>query len=278
MTKLKARLTFIAVTTCLTLSLPLVLSSQVAASRALSFEVTTIKPSHSDSMNSNFNFGRDRITTENLSLLFLLKKAYGLNMGSNDQIVGAPAWVRDSTFDIDAKEDDTTAAALQKMSSDEREEAVNSMLRALLEDRFKLKAHIDFQTRTVAALVLAKGGPKLTPSEPCAEAATGQPCQTWQGLHNDGHGHIEGRSATIAMLVNVLAVQPDIGGRMVVDKTGLNGQYSFDLSYVPGDASAADSGPSLFSALQEQLGLKLEAQRVPIKVLVLDQVEHPSEN
>lgn len=281
MPKTKEHLSFIAsAAICLTVFSPRHLSSQVPAAPILRFEVATIKPSRSDNTNSNLNFRRDGITTDNISLLFLLKRAYGLNAGSDDQIVGAPAWIRDTAFDINAKEDDATIAALQKMSNDERESAMDSMLRTLLEERFKLKVHTDYQPRTVAALVLAKGGSKLIPSTTCDSPGSSQPCQTsdWQGLHNDGHGHIEGKDTTIATLADVLARQPDIGGRMVVDKTGLADKYSFDLHYVPGNTPAEDTGPSLFSALQEQLGLKLQAEKLPIKVLVIDQVEHPSPN
>lgn len=254
--------------------------AQAPAAAVLSFEVATIKPGRTDDANSNVNFGTDRVTTQNVRLIFLLKEAYGLNKGSDDQIVGAPEWVREMPFDINAKMDGPTAASLDKMSGEERERAIDAMLRALLQERFQLKIHTEDQPRSVLALVPVKGGLKLIPFPSCPDQAADHPCEPtgWQGLHNDGQGHVEGRGATAAMLTSALSTQRDIGGRMVIDGTGVTGKFSFDLHYTPDGSAAENAGPSLFSALQEQLGLKLETKKVPVKVLVIDQVEHPSAN
>ncbi len=255
-------------------------SAQTPATSPFAFELAAIRPSRPANPNSNFNLNGGRVSTENIPLLYLLKLAFGLNIGSDDQVVGAPAWVRTTGFDITTKIDDATAKTLQAMSPEEQEGAIDAMVRKLLEDRFHLKAHTELQPRTVDALVLAKGGSRLQLSIVCDAASADHPCPPPDGpsLHNDGHGHVEGKGATTAMLANILATQPDIGGRMVVDNTGLAGKYNFDLHYTPDSAAGENSGPSLFSALGEQLGLKLETKRLPIKVLIIDQVNQPTPN
>lgn len=255
--------------------------SQLAGPAAMGFEVSTIKPSRADARNSNVNFTLGRFSTENISLEALLKEAYGLNSGSNEQIVGIPGWVRTSDWDINAKEEPATAAALDRLPFEQRIASVQPMLQALLGDRFKLRAHIEVQPRIVSAILIAKGGSKLQAFAGCSGVSSDPPCnpKEWQGLHNDGHGHIEGRGATLAMLANMLAAQTEIGGRMVVDDTGLAGKFNFDLQWTSSDANGADnSGASLFTALQEQLGLKLDTKKLPIKVLIVDHVEKPTPN
>lgn len=257
--------------------LPVCLWAQAAPS--MQFELATVKPSRPDDSNSNFNSNPGRINAKNIPLLFLLKLAFNLSTGSDDQIVGVPVWVRTARFDIDTREDDATAKTIAQMPPDLQEQAIHGMVRNLLEDRFHLKSHMEIQVRTVAVLVAAKGGSKLKPFPDCDRAPTEPACQPseWRGLHN-GNGDIEGRGASTTMLANVLATHSDIGGRLVIDDTGLTGRYSFSLHYTPDDAVGQTSGSSLFAALQEQLGLKLETRKIPVNVLVIDGIDHPSPN
>jgi uncharacterized protein (TIGR03435 family) len=243
----------------------------------LRFELAIVKPARSDARSSNLNFNHGNVTIENFTMFSILKVAYALNTGSDDQIVGAPAWVKTIAYDIMAKPDEATARQIASMTPDDQERAIVGMLRTLMQERFSLKAHFEDQPRTVAALVRTKNGSKLAPFRECTDSEDA-PCQhrDWQGLHNSD-GHIEGRGSTMATLANVLSMQPDVGGRLVVDATDLPGKFNFDLRYTP-DGSQAAPGPSLFSALQEQLGLKLETKRLPIKVLVIDRVSTPSPN
>lgn len=254
--------------------------AQTAPTASARFESASIRPSRPDAQNSELNFQPGRITTENMSLVFLIKVAYGLNKASDDQLAGLPVWARDAKFDVHGKEDEATAKAMSGAPFEEEERIVGGLLRNLLEDRFGLKVHTEEQTRTVDALVLTKSGSKLEAYVACTPSVAGEDCEHgFLGLHQDGHGHIQGRDARIAMLADWLPSQPDIGGRIVVDKTGLEGNYTFDLHYTPQDAAAGENtGPSLFSALQEQLGLKLETRKLPIKVLVIDHIEPPSPN
>ena len=244
----------------------------------LRFELATIRPARPDDRNSNLNFNQGHVTVENITLFSLLKNAYGLNTGSDDQIVGAPGWVKTTAYDIRTTEDEATAKRIASMTPDDQERAIDGMLRNLIEERFDLKAHLEDQPRSVAALVQTKSGSKLTLFHDCS-VPSGASCQPsdWQGLHNS-NGHIEGKGATTTMLANVLAMQPDVGGRMVVDSTDLRGKFNFDLRYTPDGVQADNRGPSLFSALQEQLGLKLVSKRLPVKILVIEQVSPPSPN
>ena len=249
------------------------------------FEVSTVKPGNPNARNSSLDLGMDRVTSNNLPLTFILQFAYNLNTGSKDQIVGAPSWVDTTLFDIDAKEDPEVAAKIAKMPQEQRVEALRQMVQALLSDRFQLKVHHETRELPVLALVVAKGGPKLTPAvkpipaDGVAPASTG----SWSGLHNPGRGKTEGRDIPVKLLVDALSSKPEIGGRIVVDATGLQGNYNFVLTWTPDNRSASggdsdSGGPSLFAALQEQLGLKLEPRKAPIDCIVVDRVEQPSPN
>jgi uncharacterized protein (TIGR03435 family) len=214
--------------------------------------------------------------------MFLLKFAFNLNGGSDDQILGAPPWVSSLPLDIRAKADEETAARIAGMPSDERIATTRKMVQTLLADRFQLKVHHESRELPVLALTIAKSGSKLTPvSDTPASSGTG--AGSWTGLHNPKAGETEGRDVSVALLVNALSSKPEIGGRLVVDETGLTGKYSFKLTWAPEDLHAAVNdagagGPSLFTAIQEQLGLKLETRKAPVDCVVIDHIERPSPN
>ena len=126
------------------------------------FAVATIKPSNPDARNSNLNGRPNGITTENLPVDDLIKFAYNLNTGTDDQIIGEPKWLRSAKFDIVAKYDDATAAAISKMNQDDREHTATLMVQALLADRFHLKIHHETRPLPVLALTIANSGPKLS--------------------------------------------------------------------------------------------------------------------
>ena len=239
-----------------------------------SFEVSTVRPSGSDTRGSNLNLEMDSIRSSNLPVMFLLKFAFNLNGGSDDQIIGAPKWVSSVPFDIRAKVDEEAAATMAKMPTDERMETTRRMVQMLLEDRFQLKIHHENRELPVLALTAAKGGSKLTPvNDTSATSVSGE--SGWTGLHNPGPGETEGRDVPIAVLVSALSSKPEIGGRLVVDETGLIGKYSFKLTWAPTDAQGATDagagGPTLFTAIEEQLGLKLQTQKAPVDCVVIDQ-------
>jgi uncharacterized protein (TIGR03435 family) len=252
-----------------------------------SFAVATVKPSDPLAHGGGMGFNNDEFTTDGQTLKALIGFAYNTSFGSNDQISGGPNWISSARFDVAAKEEGPTAAALQKLPPQQRIAQVRLMIQGLLADRFKLKVHHETRDLPVYALVLAKSGSRLKPFvDP--PATPGEPTQQrgWSGLQLTGPGELEGRAAAPEMLANVIGMQPEIGGRLVIDKTGLPGKYDFKLKWAPEagpgaaspaeDAAAPSAGPSLFTALQEQLGLRLESTKAPTDVIVIDHVEMPS--
>jgi uncharacterized protein (TIGR03435 family) len=227
------------------------------------YEVVSIKPSK--------GWHQQRILPNGLSgsaaPLSLIYDAYGPRKPG--QIVGWPVWSEEAIYDIEARMDDETAAALQKFPPKEQSEQRRLMLRALLADRFKLKVHQETKILPLYQLVIAKGGPKLKESH--ASKTT-----------TNGIGRLTAQRMTMASLTRILTVVMD---RLVVDKTGLTGEYDFDLRWTPddlqegaGEIPQAVSGPSIFTALKEQLGLKAEPTKGPVDILVIDHIERPSEN
>ncbi len=276
--------------------------AQSAAAVSPTFEVATIKPSDGNAHGGTIGISGDHFKSSNQTLRTVLKFAYGANFGSDDQISGGPNWMDSARFDIDAKEEGPVFAEMQQLPGGQQLDRVRLMVQALLADRFKLTFHRETRTITVYALTVAKNGPKLKTSIDGAATADGVEApgpESWRGIRGTGRGELAGKQATPEMLANVLGMQPEIGGRVVIDRTGLTGKYDFTLQWTPElsvgrgfngqrpnnpggvaqDASSQDSsGPSIFTALQEQLGLGLETAKGPVDVIVIDHVEMPSEN
>ena len=245
-----------------------------------SFEVASVKPNKSGETTSfltakpggNFAVG-------NMTLRGLIMYAYGIQ---GFQLVGAPDWVATERFDITAK-----AAANVPPTPIGQLSPEALMLRSLLEDRFRLSAHRETRDLPIYALVLARAdgrlGPRLrqTTSDYCAKLreAAGKPGATPAptgspvcGMRPGGSGNEITAGAVpmneLARLLNVVAA------RTVVDRTGLNGVWDFDLQWSPPNAPNADPDrPSIFTALPEQLGLRLDATTGPVEVLVIDRLE-----
>ena len=243
--------------------------SHVAAAAPPVFDVAAIRQNLSDHtarthIISSPNDGH--FTAINATLKQLLRFAYGL---PETRIVGAAAWLDATKFDVEAKADSSVDEQMKGLSSDAGREQKQKMLQALLAERFGLKAHEETRELPIYVLVVAKGGAKFLDSK--ADGTT----------IDSGHGRIDvrGGANSVALLAEELARQLD---RVVVDQTGIQGRYNLSLQWTPddqaGSSSTADAGPSIFTALQEQLGLKLESQKGPVKVLVIDHIEMPSQN
>jgi len=251
----------------------------------LSFEVATVKPIDGKNPHPpSVTISGDRFSAAGMSLKELIKIAYDLNYGEDQQVTGGPAWTGSARFDIEAMEDPALGEKLQKLSSDERGKQIREMLRGLLTDRFKLQVHHASSELSVYELLTAKSGSKLMPS--VAQSSSSNPDgsskpRSW--IRFAGKGLLEGNDADAATLVTALSMQPEIGGRLVVDRTGLTGKYDFTLKWTPDMGQGAepptpDAGPSLFTALQDELGLRLQSTRAPVDVIVIDHVDLPSEN
>jgi uncharacterized protein (TIGR03435 family) len=206
---------------------------------------------------------------ENLSLVELIHWAYEM---PETRILGAAGWANSTYFDIDAKADPSIDQQLHNLTSEAGRKQKEEMVQALLADRFGLVVHFETRELPTYALVVAKGGPKLG-----ALRETG----SWV---NSGNGRIEVQMQnSVAVLAEELS---KVTGRDVVDRTGMAGRYYLKLQWTPDDATApssgngatADAGPSLFTAIEEQLGLKLEPAKGPVQVLVIDHAEMPTAN
>lgn len=262
--------------------------SQTAASTPYQFEVATIKPSNPDASGGGYTIlgpGSDRFSARNLALLKLIRAAYGIPMGAEDsRITGGPNWLRSEKYDVDAKIDSSVVEELKTLSKDQRMLAQQQMLQALLADRCKLGIHREIKDLAIYTLVIAKNGPKVQDAKPGERGP----------LDIGGTGEtrtIIGQARPIANLGQALSV---VLGRPVLDKTGLAGKYDFKLEWtrdddlapplstgVPNDRPAPppDSNvPSIFKAIQEQLGLKLVSGKGPVEVIVIDHIERPSAN
>jgi bla regulator protein BlaR1 len=207
-----------------------------------------------------------------------IASAYNLPVASESRIVGGPDWLnRESNrYEIQAKIDDLSYAAMQKMTPAQQREQVALMEQSLLADRFKLKVHFETRAMPVYALVIAKSGAKLTPAE------SGETSKLFT-LDNDQGSEITATAVTLEEFVRSPLLRT--GGRLVLDQTGLKGKYDFTLKFGSeqfaatgiGQESGADT-PSIFTAIREQLGLRLVPSKGPVEVIVIDHIERPSAN
>ncbi len=231
------------------------------------FEVTSVKRSSSNTANGGMRvMPGGRFEATDLGVFFVIASAYGETMNAlrPSQIIGAPGWLESEHYDIVAK-----AANPADMDSFEK---TRLLMRALLEDRFRLKVRREQRDMPIYALVRAKADGTLGPNlkqtvADCLTPSSG--C----GFRGGPINHIHGDAIPIAILTQLLNGATD---RIVVDRTGLQGGFKIDLEYSP-DQTATDK-PSIFTAVQEQLGLKLVATRGSVDVVVIDHVERPAED
>lgn len=225
------------------------------------WEVVTVRPSDPNARNSKFDRRGRQLIIENQTVETILMFGYGLQ---KSQIAGAPAWVRTERFDVDGVPDADGELTIQQFQS---------MVRKLLTERFALKSHKEQREMPVFALRVGKDGPKLTPSKSDPSTKPNQQV-------NGGPGYRALRFTNFSMHHLALMMLPYVD-RPVVDQTGLNGQYDFNLSYTYNETRAPTDGtapPSLFTAIQEQMGLKLEPVKASAEMLVVDAMERPSAN
>jgi bla regulator protein BlaR1 len=271
--------------------------TETSEAGATTYKSASIRPHQSASAKVEHvavMFSPHGFTATNATLQTVLGVAYGVQ---KDLVSGAPDWVDSDKYDIDVALPDSTAEDAPKAGAGIGVQRLRLMLQALLADRFKLSLHQETRDLSVYELVVAEGGPRLKQAAPAVMNTNGN--QNFQGrVHKErmmkmGPGELTGQGATLEPLAEQLSFQL---GRTVVNKTGLTGNYDFSLRWTPGESemgmmklmgSKPDgdsrplpeaSGPSIFTAIQEQLGLKLEAQTTPMSILVIDHVERPREN
>jgi uncharacterized protein (TIGR03435 family) len=240
------------------------------ANASPSFEVATIKPSKPDEPGKAFLVRGNRFKTINTTLSELMSFAYGVHP---KQVIGAPDWAATDKFDIDAKPDGEGAP---------NDKQWKGMLQKLLVARYKLTFHHDKKELPVYVLSVAKSGQKMTKSQ-------GDP-NGLPGLFFHGRlGDLHVTNANMADFAGLM--QEAVLDRPVLDQTGITGRWDFALDWTPDDSQFSGMGakippptdganqpPALYTAIQEQIGLKLDATKAPADVMIIDHVEKPSEN
>jgi len=243
------------------------------------FDVASIHPNNSDHTAHTHIYSyanQGHFIAINATPMQLLQYAYDL---PDSRILGVSGWATSSKYDIEAKSDPALADKLASLPFPDAKVQLLKMVQLLLADRFRLATHSEVRPQPVYELVIAKGGVKFS-------AVKDGP------RHVDSNSRATGVSMTItnsSHAMNDLAeMLSRYTGRVVLDKTGLTGIYTISLTFVP-DASraavpnpetlsAVDSGPSVFTALREQLGLELRSSKGPVEVLVVDHMGPPTQN
>lgn len=239
----------------------------------------------------------DGLVVRTSTVKMLILRAYGVDAY---QISGGPDWLNSERYDIDAKFDTSTSDELQKLSPNDRILSRQHMLQTILTERFNLTIHRETKELQVYSLIIAKNGPKLQevkledvdPSKPKPGPAPG----TAQMTAGGAGGQMRGFASPLANLVTMLTTYLH---RPVLDRTGLTGIYDYTLHWASDEGQTQSSsnsqgvpsgspsglpstdpagGASLLTAIQEQLGLKLESAKSPIELIVIDHVERPSGN
>lgn len=253
-----------------------------AAPKPLEFEVASIKPHAPGETSSSTNLVSGGINATNVTLRQLIVRAFDIQ---DFQLLGGPAWINDDRWDIMARTPDFVMPKdLNSVSDQQRktiQEQMQERLRSLLTDRFGLAVRRETKEQPIYALLVAKNGPKLQPT-------------TAKGSNNGANTNMSnGRGTATFTAVNMGVLAQQLArrtGRPVVDKTGLTGKYDFKLEWTadvgqpgavegrPGANASEPAGPTIFTAVQEQLGLRLESQKGPVEMIVIERVEKPSEN
>jgi uncharacterized protein (TIGR03435 family) len=257
----------------------LIMAAGSAVLKGQQFEAASIKPSAPMGMGM-VNIGMQmmlggRISMTGVTPKILIQQAYGVR---DFQIVGGPAWLGSERYDITAKPEGSASP-----------EQVKVMIQGLLADRFKLQFHRETKELQTYALVVAKGGPKFPASKQDEGPGEGSDKPKGPRIMMKGRGQFSIEGAPVTALATQLS---QVLGRSVIDKTELTGNYDFKLEWTPdeslqgfGKPAEADhstpadaTGVSIFTALQDQLGLKLESTKGQVEILVVERMEKASEN
>jgi uncharacterized protein (TIGR03435 family) len=259
-----------------------VLAGSAGLAQAPTFDAVSIKVNKSGDQGARFGGRPGGIEVRNNTLRNIVRNVWNLN---NLQIVGGPDWINEDRFDI-----------LATAAGNPTPPQMMEMAKTMLADRFKLKVHTETRQLPIYALVLArpdgKLGPRMRPSTldcerpPAGRAGEPPPAPPTPPAPLDGieipacgtrsaPGLVTSGGVLLEALTRNMA---GMAGRIIVDKTGLTGRFDFSLSFNMDPANTSPDLPSVFAAMQEQLGLKLEAQTGPVEVFVIDSAERPSEN
>ena len=221
------------------------------------------------------------ITGQGMGLRELLSQAYNFSFlpFRDEEMVGLPGWAKDARYDVRARVDPDDVESFRKLSSMTMAEALTAfgarqytgemlMCQAMLADRFHLKAHYELRPHAVYLLTVDKAGPHLKPTSNGGN----------EGSLQFSNGKLSGKGVALYLIANLLAYPAE---RYVLDRTSLQGRYDFDLHFAPNNAGVASepsTDPDFFTAVREELGLRLESGHADVPVLVIDQIEEPTPN
>jgi len=243
--------------------------SQTPAAAQRQVEVASIKRNDGGSRSMGFASPPGRFIAKNVTLKMLITHAYNVQ---DFEVTGGPGWMNSDRYDVEAKAED-------RVNGDEIH---GSMLQRLLEDRFKLSVRRDTRQLPVFVLIVAKSGSKLK-SGNCVASPDRPTRPDFCGFSVMADNMVKATQIDMARFIPMLTFWVR---RTIIDKTGITETFDVDLKWNPDEltagnvagASPADIGPSIFTALEEHLGLKLESAKGPVQVLVIDRAERPSEN
>lgn len=234
-----------------------------------SFEVAAIKLARPDDTHTSLDISNTRIQITHYTLMHLIMYAFGAK--SKLQVIGGPDWIDSRYFDVVAKMDEDEAKRLRAVSRDEKNRTMKLMMQSLLEERFQLRVARESRTLPVFALVQIKNGAKLTLASQINDHGV-----------SSSNGHLTATAISMDGFADYLSTEPETGGRVVLNETGLKGFYDFKMNWTTerllSSANSAASGPGLFTVLAEQLGLKLKSEKGPVEVVVVQSAQMPSAN
>jgi uncharacterized protein (TIGR03435 family) len=247
----------------------------------LTFDVATIRPAQPPDANFHVSISSpphsSHFEATNLPIKALLQIAYGFDA----PVVGAPDWVANTFYDVRARSDEAADARLARLTDNEARLEKRNAIRVLLAERLSLKTHHETRNASIYNLVVGKGGVRMQVVPPPPPSADGEapppPPPSDAKAHGSQHGlEFVGSNASMRAITGVLSSMVEAP---VVDKTGLTGIYNYTLQFGrEWSERDPESWPSIFTAVQEQLGLKLEAVHESVPNLVVDQIVKPTEN
>jgi uncharacterized protein (TIGR03435 family) len=249
-----------------------------AAVKELAFDIVTIRAADPKAVGWGMQYPVDGFTMTNVPVRRMLQEAY--DKYEAGAIAGGPKWIDSTKFDLRAKIDSTDVARMRELTLSQR----RHMLQVVLAKRFGLVVHIESTERSVYELVVARGGPKMHETRP--EDMPPGLIKGMGGLHS-GRSEYNDKVQGDTMFFLAQTLTSHVG-RHVIDKTGLTGRYDYTLRWspnvssepapAPGSTAHDDIGPDIFTAVQEQLGLKLQPANGAMDVLLIDHIDLPSEN
>jgi bla regulator protein BlaR1 len=250
------------------------------------FEVVSIKPNHDTGPRRRIRLSPTGFEMTHATLKDIIGFAYGIK--GDDQLIGGPSWMSSEYFDVEAKESEADIEAGKKLSLEQRGDQIAPMVQAMLADRFAFKATIETRELPVYVMVVAKSGLKIKQVQVDPPPPPGTPpppgSHVPRLMSSDGR-EWDATAFPVHNLTNWLSHFEELANRVVIDETGLTGNYDFVLKGVSMGGEfernrqpSNDPPTSIFTALQDQLGLKLEPRKAPVEVVVVQQAEHPSPN